>query len=448
MNRIRRLLGAVSASVLMLGGMVGMAGPAGAAHVQCGEVITASVTLDSDVGPCPDFGLHVAASGITVNLNGHRVFGANGPEETAGIHLMNVSGVTVTNGVVEGFDAGVAVDGGRGNTIENLVVRNNINDLSTTEEEPCIYGDGITTNGSDNNRIVSNQAFNNGPYSGISLVGDSDGNLVQGNLVQDNNVSNILPNGDEGPCGPFLASGPGPGRPHQDIGIRIEGPGANNNRVEANTVRHNQLNGITVHGHVCNPPPPPDGMPPRPPQDPNTNNTISANIVERNGTPDTGASPTEPTDGISLLRQGPLTVVCVAFNNTIEGNTSVLNGRHGVFLGAPTKNNTVNRNVVNSNTGDGIRVSGRPVQNGQPVIDPTTGQPFPGAVDNLLFQNQGAGNVEHDGHDDNPDCDNNRWKNNKFATVNQPCAADKGGKGSVGRGDGANDGWGVSNHPR
>ena len=447
MKRTRRLLGALTASLLALLGLVGTAGPADAAHVRCGDVITRSVTLDSDVGPCPDFGLHVAGSGITINLNGHRIFGANGPEETAGVHLMNVSGVTVLNGTVEGFDAGVAVDGGSGNTVQNLLVRNNINDLSDDPaREECVWGDGITTNSSDNNRILGNRVTNNGPYSGISLVEDSDGNLVQGNAVFNNNVPNIIGTNPEtgrpiaGPCGaPFS-------RPYQDIGIRVEGPGANNNRVAANTVTNNMLNGITIHGHVCNPPPPPPGMPPRPPDNPNTNNTIAANNVQSNGYGD----PADPGAGISILRQGPLTIVCVAFNNTIEGNNSSMNAEDGVFVGAPTQNNTINRNVVNRNTRDGIRVSG-PARNrttGELIIDPRTGQPFPGAVNNVLFKNQGTGNLEHDGHDDNENCDNNRWKNNRFGTVNQPCVANRGGKGAVGWGSGGNDSWEQSNHPR
>ncbi|HEV2071630.1 MAG TPA: hypothetical protein VGR26_17720, partial [Acidimicrobiales bacterium] len=43
-----------------------LAGTAGAAHVECGDEITQSVTLDSDLGPCPEAGLIVTASGITV----------------------------------------------------------------------------------------------------------------------------------------------------------------------------------------------------------------------------------------------------------------------------------------------------------------------------------------------------------------------------------------------
>lgn len=54
-----------------------------------------------------------------------------------------------------------------------------------------------------------------------------------------------------------------------------------------------------------------------------------------------------------------------------------------------------------------------------------------GAEDNVLHDNRGTGNGEHDGHDNNPDCDNNDWARNLFTTVNQPCVAANGGSGSV-----------------
>ncbi len=200
-----------------------LASPASAEHVQCGDLITESVTLDSDVGTCPGDGLVVVADNVTVDLNGFRVFGLNGPEEQVGIRLVDVSGVTVQNGTVSGFDAGVAIEGGSGNRIRTLVVRHNINDLVGE----CTYGDGITVFDSDDNVIERNEVIHNGPYSGISLVGDSDRNVVRNNVVADNNVPNVREDGTTGPCAePFC-------RPIQDIGIRIEVPGANANRIQA-----------------------------------------------------------------------------------------------------------------------------------------------------------------------------------------------------------------------
>jgi hypothetical protein len=47
----------------------------------------------------------------------------------------------------------------------------------------------------------------------------------------------------------------------------------------------------------------------------------------------------------------------------------------------------------------------------------------PGAFDNVLTGNRANGNAVFDGFDGNldPPCDNNRWVQNQFGTVNQPC---------------------------
>lgn len=422
MNRTRRVVSVLATTGLALAGLVVAGAPANATHVRCGAVITQSITLDSDVGPCPGNGLVVRGSNITINLNGRRIFGAtpNPAPENAGILLQNVTGVTVQNGTVEGFDAGIAIEGGSGNVVRGVTVRNNINDQSVNEGNEgdpnnCLYGDGITVFNSDNNRIEGNVVTNNGPLSGISLVGDSDGNQVRGNQVVNNNVPNFTGQqptaGMSGACGiPFA-------RPYQDIGIRIEGPGASNNYVDGNVVTGNMLNGISVHGHVCRPP---GGMSP---QQANTDNFIRGNNVSGNGFGDPGGE----QDGIGILGQGPLgNITCTALRTSILGNNSNNNARHGIFVAPLSTGNTINGNIVNGNgvarPGDGIRVSG-------PFGGPQNNR-FPGATNNTLVGNRGTGNSEHDGDDRNPNCDNNRWQANQFGTVNQPCVA-AGGSGTV-----------------
>src|SRR5919199_4582097 len=101
-------------------------GVAGAATLTCGSVITASTVLDADVGPCSGDGLVVGASGVTLNLNGHRVFGTAGPGDNAGIRLQGRTGVTVTGGSVRDFGAGVAVFGGAHNTVARMLIEDNV----------------------------------------------------------------------------------------------------------------------------------------------------------------------------------------------------------------------------------------------------------------------------------------------------------------------------------
>jgi hypothetical protein len=377
--------------------------------------VTTSVTLTADIGPCPSTtdGIDIVASGITVDLNGHTITGTNSTNTTlnepVGIGLMNVHNVTVTGpGTVQDFDAGVSVNGGSGNKITGITAQNNVAHVLLTGgdpsvplyQQPCDYGDGITTDNSTSNVISDNTTTGNGPFSGISLVDASSYDKVIHNKSYNNQVSNLESDGvTPGPCGPFSANAVGQGRPHQDIGIRIEGPGATNNVVEDNQAISNQLEGISIHGNVCpnNPAGVPAGLP-------NIHNLVENNLVQSNGFADT-------TDGIGVLTQGPPGIVCVAYDNSIIGNTSDYNANDGIDLGGRgSSGNTVSNNVTDFNGNDGIELSG-----------PAAG--LAGTINSILTNNEGHGNAVYDGADGNPGCDNNTWKNNRFVTVNQSCVA-------------------------
>jgi parallel beta-helix repeat protein len=317
---------ALAAALLMTTALVG---PAAADHVACGTTISASTTLHGDVGPCPGDGLVVDADGITLDLNGFRVFAANGDGNHAGIRLADVSGVTVRNGTVTGFDAGVLVEGGAGNTVRQIVARDNINDFT---RPPCLLGDGIAVQDSSNNTITQNQVINNGPFGGITIIGDSDNNLIRSNRVRDNNI--VTPVGQTG-CGNRF----------QDEGIRIEGPGAEGNRVDNNVVENGLLAGIGLHGTVCN------LNPTNPPEPYNRGNIVTNNKVS-------GTAGTSIASGINILRQGPSAVVCPAQETTIVGNTSTGNQADGIFVGSNSRGNTINRNAVNDNGLSGIFLGG------------------------------------------------------------------------------------------
>jgi hypothetical protein len=438
-----RVIGAASASALVLTGvgMVASVGTASAAPA-CGDVITTpntTVTLTSDIGPCPGNGITVAADGVTLNLAGHTITGSNTTNGTAneqvGVLLQGVRNVLVENGTIRNFDAGIAIQKGSKNTVRNVVVHDNINHSSLVNTpqaatNKCNYGDGVTMVGSNNNLVTQVEAFHNGPFSGISIVDNSDNNIVNASHVYNQTVFNELPpagSGQNGPCGPFSATPTGAGRLNQDVGIRVEGPGADGNQVTGNTSNNNMLNGISIHGYVCwagN-----GGVaPPGAPQVglPNTGNLIQANTVKRNGFPD-------GLDGIGILRQGPFgNIVCASHGNSIIGNTSIGNAGSGIFVpptgdpAFPSASNTVNQNIVNNNGVDGITVQG-------PFTTTINGVPTAraGSTDNTLISNKGTGNARDDGFDGNPNCDHNFWQQNIFGTVNQPCVADHGGTGTV-----------------
>jgi hypothetical protein len=412
MSHVRRTIGLVSALALLFFGTA-LTETASANHIACGAEITQNTTLHSNVGPCNDgHGLVVTADNITLNLNGHKVFSDrplprmddNLPLDVIGIFLDGVSGVTVRNGTVHNFAAGVSIEGGGNNRVTGIIARDN--------QGPCIgedfttqavgtYGDGIVVFASVNNRIEGNQTIRNGPFSGISLVANTfqinrivgqrpTGNVVRANIIDDNRN-----------C-------------FADIGIRIEGPGASNNTVANNRVNRSFQEGIAVSavnninfsGLFRNPPTCQNrglaGIPPveRPdlPQCPawtgadvtpsNDNNLITGNVVTNGGfggpqNPPAGVNTPmslQTAAGIALISfcqgtqaLGPFTINGVG--NVIQNNRASGNAGHGVYVGgcppgdlpqfAPTTGYTNSRITNNVAVGNNARGCG--------VLPPATG---------------------------------------------------------------------------
>lgn len=452
MTRFRKSVGAMAAAAVVMSLVVLAPTPAAARHINCG-IITEDTTLTDDVLDCEGYGLIIRADDITLDLNRKTVSCDNTFPEQVGILLDNVSGVTVTNGTVEGCDAGVSIEGGSDNIIRKMVARDNVNDMaepfdptgpppvgSTLADILCDYGDGILTFNSSNNLIERNWVYGNGPYSGISMVEEgSDGNIVRNNRVEDNNLTNdnvvdedgnpifvdtrrfldppvnTVPNPTSGQhvaegspgaarpsgsqCGATLPGTPGMqrGRTVQDIGVRVEGPGADENRVEQNQVTNSALVGISVHSYVCNAQP----GDPRGDSPPNLENRISRNHVS--GTGNETVELDSLADGISLLAQGPIgNVTCGSESNMVTGNISMDNRRHGISVSSDNNNNTIHRNLSTDNDVDGITVAGGGV--------PATG--------NTLTQNRACDNGRYDGSDFNPDPQAvNNWAENRFETT-------------------------------
>ena len=309
----------------------------------CGQEIAEDTTLDGDLTCRSGPALVVTADSVTLDLGGHTVFGdRNGANNGPAIVLRSVSGVTVCNGTVQYFGAGIVIEGGSGNTVENVTVQDNV---GSAEGD---YGDGIVVDGSSENVIADNTVQRNGPFSGISLLNESQRNEIRGNVVADNSMSNT---GD-----------PRAGR--QDMGIRMEGPGASENLVQGNTVTGSGADGIVVLP-TC--------------QDPESD------------PPCVGAPANE--------------------GNRIVGNTSDGNGRSGTGSGirlfsmpapVPPTGNTIEDNVTNDNATDGISVDAR-------------------ATGNTIRNNRANGNGRFDGNDGNADAaDANTWEGNVFGTANVP----------------------------
>ncbi len=343
--RLHRVLGAIVAvSVLQLGTVVT---GAGAATLACGAVVTTNTVLENDVGPCPNGGLVIGADNITLDLNGHEVFGQAGHGDGAGILLFRRTGVTVRNGTVREFDGGVVIEGGAGNRVENVNARNNIGRSRVTP-----WGDGIAVLSSRNNTIFGNNAVNNGPFSGIGVYSEIDldhprqtsgvstGNVIDSNTVVDNRISRTGGVADT-----------------DNDGIRIE-PGSIGNTIVNNRVSGNGLDGIAIFAR-------------------STDNVIRHNLSTGNGF------------RASARRGDGIRVFATANRTVIEHNQATRNGDHGIIVGSLD-----NRIVLNT------------------------------AVYNRRLPPLNVNNPAFDLRDQHPTCDNNLWQDNRYGTVNPPCAGD------------------------
>lgn len=332
-------------------------GPAGAAP-PCGSTITSSIALDADIGPCPNGGLRVTASNITIDLRGRRIFGTGQPGDGTGVHLFRVSNVTVKNGTVSNFDMGVAIEGGTNNTVTFVTARDNIGSNTTNG------GDGIAILSSTNNKILDNSTINNGALSGIGVYSVPDsahprntGGPASGNLIQRNQVLNNI------------ASRFGDVTTTDNDGIRVE-PNSPDNFILDNTVVGNGLDGIVLFVG-------------------SNNNVIRGNSVHRNGLYRTTA---RRGNGIGLQS---LPGTQGATGNTIENNLVTGNGDNGIVLRGPRGGalGAVN-NIVRFNRAYDNAVL--------PLLGPAFGPAF-------------------DLNDNNPDCDNNLWRGNQYKTAEPPC---------------------------
>jgi len=322
----------------------------GEATVTCGQEITEDITLEGDLVCTSGTALVIAADDVTVDLGGFTVSG-DGPEAAAapGIVFRNVKGCTLQKGTIRGFGAGLALNGGSNNVAQNLTIEDN---LGSPEGD---FGDGIVVNRSRGNRIQANVVQRNGPFSGISLGHQAQDNEIRDNTVSDNDASQAGPDGAGG----------------QTMGIRVEGPAANHNRVVGNVVTGSGADGIVVLSTCDNP----DDEPPCQGTPPNEHTEIAHNIANVNGTSGRGSG---------------IRVFCMPMPVAPVGTS-------------------IHDNVADDNAWYGIALDGAPR----------------GSAGNEAVANRAHGNGKFDGSDGAlmPPCGANAWNANDFGSVNQPCVS-------------------------
>lgn len=292
MRSLRRLIGTAATLIVLASGVA--APTASASHVGCGDTITQSTTLHEDIGPCPSHGIIIGAHGITLDLNGHTIFGLEGPLDGIGVYILDRMGATVKNGTVKLFDIGVAIEGGAGNTVQGIVARENFGQSGVSRG-----GDGIAILSSSRNRIIGNEVIDNGPFSGIGIYSRVDGdhnratsgpstdNVIAGNQVLDNTRPRTPPASNT-----------------DNDGIRMENDGRRNQILD-NVVTGNGLDGIAVFAD-------------------NFDHVIRGNTVSDNG-----------FFRVSARRGSGIIVFNRSQRITIDGNTVTNNADNGIALRPP-----------------------------------------------------------------------------------------------------------------
>lgn len=300
---------ALTASALVLGLAATASAEDGHGHatVSCGQTITHTTVLRSDVGPCPGFGIIVGADDVVLNLNGHRVYGMGQSGQGAGVYLRQRTGDKVMNGTVSDFNAGVVIEGGSSDMVLRVTAHDNLGGDGSD------YGDGILIESSSDNRIIRNRTIHNGPFSGIGIVslidsdhprdigGTSTGNRILGNTVLDNNVGRI-------------------GGPDDNDGIRIE-PSTTGSMIQGNHVSGSGLDGISLFRG-------------------SGDSLIANNVVTHNGFFNQVG---RHGDGIIIFN--------LANNNVVEHNSATENAANGIQVRGPLGTTAGSTdNVIEDNT--------------------------------------------------------------------------------------------------
>jgi Right handed beta helix region len=124
----------------------------------CAQLVTTNAVLTQNLN-CAGQGIVVGASGITINLNAHVLKGNNGFSHGI-VDTAGYDDVTITNGAVRNFDAGIAAANGADNiTISNVTVSGNTSSgIGITGSSASIKASTVLRNGGDGIGIVGDSA--------------------------------------------------------------------------------------------------------------------------------------------------------------------------------------------------------------------------------------------------------------------------------------------------
>jgi len=230
--------------------------------IGCGSTINSNLTMINDLACSGGDGLVIGSNDITLDCAGHVI---NGSGSNA-IVLNSVSGVTVKNCDVSGFNRGIYLTGGANN---NLIFNNSAHDNNQNDIE--------LRNGPDNN-TVSYNTVSRGHMVGINLKSTTN-NFIHDNTVTSNSAAGIrlsTSSGNEVYDNTITNTTAG-------IGNGIDFSSATGNNIHDNTIRSNKVGIFSASS---------------------TDNTLKNNDIRKN------------CDGIKLMSSSATNI----YNNTIAEN--------------------------------------------------------------------------------------------------------------------------------
>jgi hypothetical protein len=228
-------------------GLVASSSANGGGGAYCGAYITHDVTLQHDIYGCVEGGIIVAKSGVTVDLNGHTITGLG---EGDGIAAAGVSGVTIKNGSIVNFEAGLRLTGVTNSRV--LDTRFSLNSDASAFVEASSGNKfkrlTMTENGDGGFRLVRS---NHNRIAGNTVSGASDSGIMLEELSSHNRlVRNEITLAGEG----VKVEGGTHNRVYRNTtswngGAGVEvGEGSFHTRINENQAHHNGGDGIFIEG--------------------------------------------------------------------------------------------------------------------------------------------------------------------------------------------------------
>ncbi|MEW6152812.1 MAG: right-handed parallel beta-helix repeat-containing protein [Actinomycetota bacterium] len=328
---------AVAAALMAAAGTALVAVSPAGANVACGSVITKSTTLTSDLHCPAGDGLHIGASGVTLNLGGHTISGTIAPDAPGtpgnqGVAIgFNRANVTVRNGTVRGFNVGIGVQGS-GAFLSGITV------------ERTAMGIGVfgTDTSPTNVRIIGNDITGTTRFSGIQMAGS--GHQVSFNTFSGGEGSSIFFFGHNNVISSNTFNGVGRSAIALGPTPSTFGP------FSGNQVLSNRVDGFASLSpssaiSIIN----------------GSDTLVRSNTIDGGGTSGAGVTVNASTgttvngNRVSMVNQGVL--VRTTASGTVVSANRVQDSQFGVFVESGPTATRLEDNVTSLNSFDGIRVS-------------------------------------------------------------------------------------------